>query len=42
MSRILLGSDYPQIDLATTLQGLDRLDLTDEEKRLIRYGNAAR
>lgn len=42
ISRILLGSDYPQIDLATTLNGLDRLDLTDEEKRQIRYGNAAR
>jgi predicted TIM-barrel fold metal-dependent hydrolase len=40
VSRILLGSDYPQIDLATTLQALDNLDLTDEEKTQIRYGNA--
>lgn len=40
IDRVLLGSDYPQIPLARTLQALERLDLTDEEKAKVRAGNA--
>lgn len=40
MDRVLLGSDYPQISLARTLDALERLDLTEEEKAKIRCGNA--
>src|SRR5690606_36584808 len=40
IDRVLLGSDYPQFPLARTMQALDRLALTDEEKAKIRSGNA--
>ncbi|WP_372013846.1 amidohydrolase family protein [Pseudoxanthomonas sp. 10H] len=42
IERILIGSDHPQISLARTVQALERLDLTDEEKAKIRSGNARR
>lgn len=42
VDRVLLGSDYPQFSLKDNADALERLDLTDEEKRKIRYGNAAR
>lgn len=37
---VLLGSDFPQMTLPQTLQALDKLPLTDEEKEKIRFGNA--
>ena len=40
IDRVILGSDYPQISLADTLDALERLDLTEEEKTKIRHGNA--
>jgi predicted TIM-barrel fold metal-dependent hydrolase len=40
IDRLLLGSDYPQIALADTLEALDRLPLSDAEKAKIRYENA--
>ncbi|WP_217427980.1 amidohydrolase family protein [Microlunatus speluncae] len=42
IDRVLLGSDHPQFTLARTLEALDRLDLTAEEKSRIRHGNARR
>ena len=42
IDHVLLGSDYPQIGIARTLDALERLDLTEEEKGKIRSGNAAR
>ena len=42
VDRLLLGSDYPQLSLAQTLDALDRLDLDEDEKAAIRYGNAHR
>lgn len=42
IDRVLLGSDYPQIGLERTVQALERLDLTAEEKGKIRVGNARR
>lgn len=42
IGQILLGSDYPQIPLSKTLEALERLDLTDDEKTAIRIGNARR
>lgn len=40
IDHVLLGSDYPQIGLGVTVDALERLDLTDEEKAKIRFGNA--
>ncbi|TDK21566.1 amidohydrolase [Luteimonas aestuarii] len=40
IDHVLLGSDYPQIGLGETVDALERLDLTDEEKAKIRSGNA--
>ena len=40
VDRILLGSDYPQLPLSDALDALERLDLTEDEKARIRYGNA--
>lgn len=40
IDRVLLGSDYPQMGLAGAVDALERLDLTDEEKEKIRWGNA--
>lgn len=42
IDQVLLGSDYPQISLARTLDALERLDLTPDEKVKIRSGNARR
>lgn len=42
MDHVLLGSDYPQIGLGKTVDALERLDLTEEEKAKIRSGNARR
>jgi uncharacterized protein len=42
VDQVLLGSDYPQFSLDQTLDALERLDLTAEEKAKIRLGNAER
>ncbi|RYD15836.1 MAG: amidohydrolase [Lysobacteraceae bacterium] len=42
IDRVLLGSDYPQFSLASSVEALDRLDLTEAEKAKIRVGNARR
>jgi predicted TIM-barrel fold metal-dependent hydrolase len=42
IERILLGSDYPQIGLKRTVDALEKLDLTREEKTAILSGNARR
>ena len=42
IDHVLLGSDYPQISLARTLEAFERLDLTEDEKSRIRHGNARR
>lgn len=42
IDHIILGSDYPQISLARTMEAFERLDLTEEEKSKIRVGNARR
>jgi predicted TIM-barrel fold metal-dependent hydrolase len=40
IDHVILGSDYPQISLAKTVEAFERLDLTDDEKARIRHGNA--
>lgn len=40
IDQLLLGSDYPQLSLAQTLQALDRLGLSEAEKAKIRFENA--
>ena len=40
VDHVLLGSDYPQLSLAQTLDALERLDLDEGEKAAIRGGNA--
>lgn len=40
LDHVLLGSDYPQIGLDTTVEAFERLDLTADEKAMIRSGNA--
>lgn len=42
IDRVLLGSDYPQLSLAKSLDALERLDLDADEKAAIRYRNAHR
>jgi uncharacterized protein len=42
IDHVMLGSDYPQISLARTVEALEKLDLTIEEKAAIRSGNARR
>lgn len=42
VEHVMLGSDYPQLSLAAALDALERLDLTTQEKRLIRWENAHR
>ena len=42
IDRVLVGSDYPQIGLDRTLDALERLDLSGEEKAKLRAGNARR
>ena len=41
IDRVVLGSDFPQLSLAQTVDALERLELTREEKEKILYGNAA-
>jgi predicted TIM-barrel fold metal-dependent hydrolase len=40
IDRVILGSDYPQISLAQTLEAFEKLDLSEEEKAKVRVGNA--
>jgi predicted TIM-barrel fold metal-dependent hydrolase len=42
IDHVMLGSDYPQITLSRTVEALEKLDLTGEEKAAIRGGNARR
>jgi predicted TIM-barrel fold metal-dependent hydrolase len=42
IDHVLIGSDYPQMGLGKTVDALERLDLTAEEKGKIRSGNARR
>ncbi|WP_202624280.1 amidohydrolase family protein [Steroidobacter agaridevorans] len=42
IDNLLLGSDFPQLSLKKGADALDRLGLTEEEKRKIRWGNAER
>jgi predicted TIM-barrel fold metal-dependent hydrolase len=42
IDHVILGSDYPQISLARTLEAFEKIDLTEEEKDKIRVGNARR
>lgn len=42
IDNLLLGSDFPQLTLKQAVDALDRLGLTEEEKRKIRWGNAQR
>lgn len=42
VDHLLLGSDFPQLSLSRTLDALDQLPLTEEEKAKVRYGNAQR
>jgi predicted TIM-barrel fold metal-dependent hydrolase len=40
IEHVLFGSDYPQLSVAKTLDGFERLGLTDAEQKAIRYENA--
>lgn len=40
IDHVLLGSDYPQVSLARTVEALEKLDLSSDEKEKIRVGNA--
>lgn len=40
IDHVLLGSDFPQFSLPQTLAALAKLDLTEEERARIRFGNA--
>lgn len=42
IENLLLGSDFPQLSLKQTIDALEKLNLTDEEKRKIRWENANR
>ncbi len=42
IDNILLGSDFPQFTLKRAVDALEKLDLTSEEKREIRFDNAKR
>jgi predicted TIM-barrel fold metal-dependent hydrolase len=42
IDNILLGSDFPQFSLKDNADALDKLDLKQEEKDKIRFGNAKR
>jgi predicted TIM-barrel fold metal-dependent hydrolase len=42
IDQLLLGSDYPQMTLASAVEALNKLDLSDAEKDAIRSGNARR
>ena len=38
----MLGSDYPQLSLKQAVDALEKLDLSADEKRKIRWDNANR
>jgi len=40
IDRVFLGSDFPQITLKQAVDALERLNLTESEKKKIRYENA--
>lgn len=42
IDNLLLGSDFPQLSLKKSVDALNRLGLTEEEKRKIRWDNAER
>jgi hypothetical protein len=42
IENLLLGSDFPQMSLKQGVDALERLPLTEEEKRKIRWENASR
>ena len=42
IDNLLLGSDFPQMSLKQAVDALERLPLTEEEKRKIRWDNANR
>jgi predicted TIM-barrel fold metal-dependent hydrolase len=42
IEHVMLGSDYPQLSIARTVEAFEKLDLTREEKALIRNENARR
>jgi uncharacterized protein len=42
IDNLLLGSDFPQMSLGQAVDALERLPLTEEEKRKIRWENASR
>ena len=42
IDNLLLGSDFPQMSLGQAVDALERLPLTEEEKRKIRWQNASR
>lgn len=42
IDNLLLGSDFPQLSLQQSVDALERLGLTEEEKQKIRWGNASR
>jgi len=42
IDHLLLGSDFPQLSLKQAVDALERLDLTEKEKRKIRWENASR
>jgi uncharacterized protein len=42
VDHVMLGSDFPQFSLRQATDALNRLDLSDEEKMKIMYGNAKR
>jgi predicted TIM-barrel fold metal-dependent hydrolase len=42
IDHIILGSDYPQLSLARTMEAFEKIDFTDEEQEKIRVGNARR
>lgn len=42
IDHVILGSDYPQLSLARTMEAFEKINFTDEEKAKIREGNARR
>lgn len=42
IDHLILGSDYPQISLARTMEAFEKIDLTEEEKEKICESNARR
>lgn len=42
IDNLLLGSDFPQLSLKQAVDALQRLNLTEEERQKIRWGNASR